>query len=124
MMYLAVAIFGGIGALLRFIISRGINVSFATTFPFGTLFVNIVGSFLIGFLTWLLLHKFQANEILRNAVIIGFLGGFTTFSSFSMEVVTMLEQQDWAKALIYSVSSVLCCVVLCFIGIALAKQLS
>lgn len=123
-MYFAIAVCGGMGALLRFLVSRGINVTFSTAFPYGTLFVNVLGSFLIGFLTWLLLHKFQANEVLRNAVLVGFLGGFTTFSSFSLEVVSMLEQQDWLKALTYSVSSVLCCVVMCFIGMVLAKQLT
>jgi len=124
MMYLAVAISGGLGALLRFLVSRGIGSAAAQTFPYSTLFVNVLGSFLVGFLTWILLYKLQVNEVLRNAVLIGFLGGFTTFSSFSIEVVTMLEQQHWAKALAYLVSSVLCCVVMCFVGIALAKQLS
>lgn len=124
MMYFAIAVCGGIGALLRFLVSRGINVVFSPAFPYGTLFVNVLGSFLIGFLTGLFLHKFHASEVVRNAVLIGFLGGFTTFSSFSIEVVSMLEGQSWMKAMAYVVSSVLCCVVMCFVGIVMAKQLA
>lgn len=125
MMYFAIAVCGGIGALMRFLVSTGVSAaSSSPLFPYGTLFVNVLGSFLIGFLTWMLLHKFQASEMLRNAVLVGFLGGFTTFSSFSMEIVSMLEQQSWMKAMAYALSSVLCCVVMCFIGIALAKQLT
>lgn len=124
MMYLAIVVCGGLGALTRFLMSRGVNAAFSSVFPYGTLCVNVIGSFLMGFLAWILLHKFQANEMFRNAVLVGFLGSFTTFSSFSLEVVTMLEQQDWLKAIVYVGSSVLCCVVMCFVGIALAKQLA
>lgn len=124
MMYLTIAVCGGIGALLRFLMSRGVNAVLSPAFPYGTLCVNVLGSFLMGFLTWILLHKFQVNDLFRNAVLIGFLGSFTTFSSFSIEVVTMLEQQYWVKAFAYITASVVCCVTMCFVGIVLAKQLS
>lgn len=124
MLYLAVAVAGGIGALLRFFAVRFVTAEIDGSFPYGTLTVNILGSFAMGFLAWMFLHKWQIDVVLRNAVLVGLLGGFTTFSSFSLDTLYLLEQQAWLKASLYMLTSVLCCVVMCFAGMALARQLS
>lgn len=124
MLYLAVAIAGGIGALLRFLVVRFVNAELGTSFPYGTLAVNVLGSFVMGFLAWMLLHKWSVDVVLRNAMLVGLLGGFTTFSSFSIDTIYLFEQQAWLKAGLYMLTSVLCCVAMCFAGMALARQWS
>ena len=124
MLYVAVAIAGGVGALLRFFMVRFVNTELGGSFPYGTLTVNVLGSFAMGFLTWMFLHKWSVDVVLRNAILVGLLGGFTTFSSFSVDALYLLEQQAWLKACLYMLASVLCCVAMCFAGMALARQLS
>ncbi|MGH1542075.1 MAG: fluoride efflux transporter CrcB [Arenicella sp.] len=122
--YWLIAIAGGLGAVARFAAVRAVVGMLGNGFPYGTLLVNVVGSFLMGFLSWLLLHKWAIDESIRYAVLVGLLGGFTTFSSFSLEALQLIEQQAWLKALFYMSSSVIACVFMCFLGLFLAKQLS
>lgn len=82
-------------------------------FPFPTFFINISGSFLIGFLLILLTDKIEVNDNLRMAVIVGFLGAFTTFSTFEMEIYGLAQERQYATALLYLVLSV----VVGFIGV-------
>ena len=86
-----VLIGGGIGSICRYVATTLIGSIGGTVFPFGTLFVNLLGSFLMGFLMFFFLDEhFTLPETLRLFLAVGFLGGFTTFSSFSMESLLLL----------------------------------
>ncbi len=123
MFYLAIILAGGVGALLRYLLGRAaINLAWAAL-PFGTLIANVLGCFLIGYLSWALVHRWQLNSELQTIVLTGFLGGFTTFSAFSLETVSMIQQGASLKALAYIGISVTLCVFMCFAGLLLAKQM-
>lgn len=95
MQLLYVFIGGGLGAVCRYLVSTAIGVRFGLMFPFGTLFVNTMGSFLMALVTGILLLLAKSTnmlpESLRLLLTVGFLGGFTTFSSFSMETLTLIN---------------------------------
>jgi len=123
MFYLAIVLAGGAGALLRYLVGRAaINFGWAAL-PFGTLIANLLGCFLIGFLSWMLVHRWQLTSQVQVVVLTGFLGGFTTFSAFSLETITMIQQGASFKALIYVGLSVILCLFMCFAGLFLAKSL-
>jgi len=125
MLYFSIFIAGGIGVLARFISVKSLNYLFGTAFPYGTLFVNVMGSLLFGFLSWYIVQRWSgiANiETVKIAVLTGLLGGFTTFSAFSMEMLQMLQTGQIFKAMLYACLSVLVCVIASFVGLMLAKQ--
>ena len=123
MFYIALVLAGGFGALLRYLIGRSaINLGW-TGLPFGTLIANLVGCFLIGFLSWMLIHRWQLSQEVQVVVITGFLGGFTTFSAFSLETVRMLEQGEPYYVIGYVLMKVVLCISVCFAGLWLAKQI-
>ena len=99
MIYLSVMIGGGLGSLLRFLIS-----SFGFL-PFATVFINIVGSFILGFLTFFFLDRPEVPPDLRFGLTAGFCGGFTTFSTFSVEVYAMVLDNHIGQAAFYVVAS-------------------
>ena len=115
MPYLMVFIGGGAGSLLRFFFVRCMG-NIPAPFPVGVLFVNIIGSIAIGVLAGL---GFKNHEIINPLLVVGFLGGFTTFSAFSLEAVTILQQGRFAHAAIYIGSSILFCIAGTFIGLKL-----
>ena len=123
MFYIGLIFAGGFGALLRYLVGRGaINLGW-TGLPFGTLIANLLGCFLIGFLSWALIHRWQLSQEIQTIVITGFLGGFTTFSAFSLETVKMLEQGEPYYAIGYVLMKVVLCICVCFAGLWLAKQM-
>lgn len=95
MQYLYVFLGGGLGAVCRYLATTAIGARFGMMFPFGTLFVNTLGSFLMALIMGFLLTMAKANNLLteplRLLLTVGFLGGFTTFSSFSMETLTLIR---------------------------------
>jgi len=120
--YIAIILAGGSGALLRYLLGRtAVNLGWAAL-PFGTLVANLIGCFLIGYLSWVLIHKWQVSREAQVVVLTGFLGGFTTFSAFSLETVTMIQQGASFKAFAYIGMSVTLSILLCFAGMFLAKQ--
>lgn len=122
MFYLAIILAGGIGALLRYLLGRvAMNAGWAAL-PFGTLIANVVGCFLMGYLSWMLMHRWQLSKEFQTVVLTGFLGGFTTFSAFSLETINMLEQGASGRALVYLFLSVTLCIGVCFAGLFLAKH--
>lgn len=122
MLYVFIVLAGGFGALLRYLIGRSaINLGW-TGLPFGTLIANLIGCFLIGFLSWMLVHRWQLSQEIQTVVITGFLGGFTTFSTFSLETVKMLEQGESHYVIGYVLIKVILCICFCFAGLWLARQ--
>ncbi len=104
--YLLVFFGGGIGAVGRYWLSGLVPRYLGSSFPFGILFVNIIGCFLIGFLMTFLEERFLINPSMRIFLTIGILGGFTTFSTFSYETFAMLHESEYLKAILYVTFSV------------------
>jgi fluoride exporter len=104
---LSVAIGGAFGAVLRYLINISPLQNLLKPFPFPTFLINITGSFLIGFLLILLTDRFQINENLRLAIIVGCLGAFTTFSTFEMEIYNLIREKEFVIAFVYLFASVL-----------------
>jgi len=94
----AVAVGGSIGAVLRFVISFYVNKMLGSSFAYGTLSVNIIGSFLIGFLALYFEQAISPN--LKAMLVTGMLGALTTFSTFSLETIMMIQQSLYFKALL------------------------
>jgi fluoride exporter len=107
--YLGVAAGGALGSLARWAVSLLALKAFGAGFPWGTLGVNVAGSFVIGLYFTLTEPdgRYLAAPAARQFVLAGFCGGFTTFSAFSLETLTMLRQQAWALAFTYAASSVI-----------------
>ena len=113
---------GGVGVVFRYWLGRFGDVTTMTSLPYGTLAANLIGCFLIGLLSTLMIERWPMSSELRIILLTGFLGGFTTFSAFSLETLTMLEQGAGIRALLYVGASVVLSVFLCFAGVVLAKQ--
>ncbi len=114
----------GIGGVLRYGISTGVYNLFNKNFPYGTLVVNVSGSLLMGFLFVLILERFQNfAPQLRALLLIGFLGGYTTFSSFSIETINLIESGNWLPAGINVLFSTILCLAAAWIGVILGRNL-
>ena len=120
---LAIAGGGAVGAVARFLVSTGVYRLFGRDFPWGTLAVNVFGSFGMGLLFVLLLERSLIGPEARAAILVGFLGSFTTFSTFSLETLTLVEQGEMLRALLNVAVSVLLCVAACWAGIIAARAL-
>jgi len=120
---LAIAAGGAIGALLRFWVSTGVYALLGRGFPFGTLAVNVLGSLLMGYLYIVMIDRLALAAEWRAFALVGLLGAFTTFSTFSIETLVLMEQADYAKAFANVLMSVLACVAAAFLGVTLARQL-
>ena len=90
-LFIAIFLGGGFGALSRYLIIDQINKLGTNLFPYGTMLVNVLGAFLIGIIYYLLMSKIIINEQLKVYITIGFLGGFTTFSSFNLDFFKLIE---------------------------------
>ena len=112
---------GGIGALLRYLMMRFFIHINMLNFPYGTLIINIIGSFIIGWLAFWLTDRYLYNEALRIFMIIGVLGAFTTFSSFSLDTLHLLVGQRYWAAIIYTLSSVILCIIAAALGMLSTK---
>ena len=121
---LAIALGGALGAVVRFGVSLGVYRLAGREFPWGTLAVNGLGSFVMGLLFVLLLERGALAPELRAAVLVGFLGSFTTFSTFSLETLALVEQGEPVRALLNVGASVLLCLVVCWGGILIGRALS
>lgn len=119
-----IALGGASGALCRYWLVNIINKDRLGSFPLGTLSVNIIGSFLIGIMYVLIAEKVSLHPDWRSVVMVGFLAAFTTFSTFSLETVTLLEYGQLAQALLYVSSSVVICVLASWLGISLTRLFS
>ncbi len=104
--YLIVVLGGGLGSLVRYLLGTAIMSRFGGKFPLGTLIINVTGSFAIGVLMTLLTERGQPHPYWRLALVIGFLGGYTTFSSFEWETLTAVRDGGFLPALLNVVGSV------------------
>jgi len=120
---IAIAVGGAFGALARYTSSQWVYSMFGRSFPFGTLIVNVAGSFVMGLLAVLLIERFVAGPELRAFLMIGFLGSFTTFSTFSLETVNLISSGEVIKAGVNMLISVFVCVTACWMGMLLGRQI-
>jgi CrcB protein len=118
-----VGIFGALGCLARYFLSSWIHALAAGPVPFGTLAVNVAGSLLIGLLMGGDLHQPLLGGNLRIGLAVGFLGGFTTFSTFSYETVRLIENGNPGAAVFNVLLNVILCLLAAWVGIVLARQL-
>ena len=119
----AVAVGGAFGAVARHLINVSPLAGAFEKFPLPTFFINVSGSFLIGFLLILLTDRFDVGEAVRMAVIVGFLGAFTTFSTFEMELYGLTSERDFTSALAYLGFSVAAGFVAVVAGVRLGRLL-
>lgn len=120
---IAIAVGGAAGALLRFWLSTAIAALVGGRFPYGTLAVNVIGSGLMGFLYVLFYERMEISTELRAALLVGILGAFTTFSTFSIETMTLIELGEHAKACLNILASITLCLFACWSGIVLGREL-
>ncbi|TFF27425.1 fluoride efflux transporter CrcB [Jiella endophytica] len=120
---LLVALGGGIGAALRHLSGIAAMRLLGAGFPYGTMFVNVVGSFVMGAFIELLARRFGASAELRLFVATGVLGGFTTFSSFSLDTAFLYERGDLALAAVYVIGSVVIGIAALFAGLGVVRAL-
>ncbi|MBN9287730.1 MAG: fluoride efflux transporter CrcB [Gammaproteobacteria bacterium] len=121
---LLIGIGSALGGMCRYGLSSFVHLFLNRSFPYGTFVVNSAGCLLMGFLFVVLLERFDGiGESLRAFLLIGFLGGFTTFSSFSIETMNLFEQNQNNLALLNVVLSVTLCLGLTWIGMLIGRQL-
>jgi len=120
--YLLVVIGGGTGALARYVAASAIMTRFGGKFPLGTLVINVTGSFLIGFLMTVLTERFKLDPNWRLLLVVGFLGGYTTFSSFEWETYSSVREGGLWTGMLNVVSSVMLGYVAVTLGSMLARR--
>jgi len=118
-----IAVFGATGCLARYFISIWVHDSFGRAFPYGTLCVNIAGAFLIGFVMEFAIRSTHLSANLRTGITIGFLGGLTTFSTFSYETFRLLEDGKFVIAAANVIGSVIVCLAFTWLGIVTVRAL-
>lgn len=120
---ISIALGGAIGAVLRFITSSAVYSVLGRAFPWGTLVVNVIGSLLMGFLFVFFTERMELSIEIRSLILIGLLGAFTTFSTVSIETLTLIESGELMKAGINILASVIGCLLACWLGMIVARQL-
>jgi CrcB protein len=120
-MLVFVAMGGALGAMARYLTVFGVGRLLGTGFPYGTLAVNILGSFILGVLVETFALKWHASPELRAMIVVGVLGAFTTFSSFSLDAILQLERGHLSGAAVYILSSVTFSVLGLFAGLRLMR---
>lgn len=119
--YLAVALGGALGALARYLVSASLAFVTVGGIPIGIITVNVLGSFLMGVLVAILTNVWAPPEEIRSMLTVGLLGGFTTFSVFSLDVVMLVDRGRIDLAALYAVASVVLSVGALFVGLRLVR---
>jgi fluoride exporter len=123
MTYVAIAIGGTFGCWARYGMTNLMQSIYGRDFPYATLSINVLGSFLMGFLFVETLERLTVSPELRTGILTGFIGGFTTFSTFSMEILLLVEQGFAAKGLLYLLLSIGLGLAAAFGGAYIARNL-
>jgi CrcB protein len=118
-----IGVFGGAGCISRYLISSGLNAWLGKAFPYGTLAVNMIGSFIIGIIFEVALRGSVISPTLRLALTTGFLGGLTTFSTFSFETVELFLNGNYLTGVLNTLISLVVCFLSTYLGIWLVRQL-
>lgn len=124
MTYLLVFIGGGLGSMLRYALTVAAGKTFGTHFPWGTFLINITGSTVMGLIAGYLAFKGEASQPWRLFIMTGVLGGYTTFSAFSLDAAFLYERGEIALAVAYVLGSVLLAIAGLFAGLALVRSFS
>ena len=114
---------GALGAISRYSVSATSAQVWGAQFPYGTLIVNVLGSFVMGVLVALFAHYWSPPAEIKAFLIVGFLGAFTTFSAFSLDSITLLERGDYFNAALYISASVLLSIAALFTGLFIIRQI-
>jgi len=122
-MWASVALGGALGASLRYGVGMAALRLMGPNFPWGTLSVNIVGSLAMGLLVEALALRYSVSPELRVMLVTGFLGGFTTFSAFSLDTANMIERHAYGPAMAYVLASVLLSVGALFVGLMIGRAI-
>lgn len=122
MVYLYIGAGGFLGAISRYAIENLAKTEFATAFPAGTFFVNVAGCFLIGFIMTLSLERMVISPNARMGIVTGYLGGLTTFSTYTYQALTLLERGAWSLAGWYTAISVIACMIAVWLGVVAARM--
>ena len=120
-MILSIALGGALGAAGRHVVGHVVAERLGRAFPYGTLSVNILGSFLMGFLVVALASRFDASPELRGFLAVGVLGGFTTFSAYSLEIALLFERGAMQMSILYAFLSVILAVSALFGGMMVGR---
>ena len=123
MVLLAIAAGGALGSVLRYLLGGVIQRASHSGFPYGTLAVNVLGCLLIGILVQSFMNA-SPSSTARGFLIVGFCGGFTTFSAFSSEAIGLLQAGSYMRAALYVSASVAVCLIATTVGIAATRTLS
>ena len=121
---LAIALGGAMGAVARYLLGEAITAYLGDAFPWGIFMVNALGSLAIGILFVLLVEQYPDSGIWRSLTIVGFLGAFTTFSTFSLQTLALLETGRWLIAVSYSLGSLVTCLIGTAFGVWLTRRLT
>jgi fluoride exporter len=119
---LLIAVFGAIGTLARYGLQGLVQIKMGSTFPYGTLVINLTGCFFLGLIGQITLNRVIVPAEWRMAIAVGFFGGYTTFSSFGWETAKMFEAGEWLRASSYVAASVVLGLLLSVAGIRLANR--
>jgi CrcB protein len=121
--FLAISVAAIVGANLRYLLSRLAAIELGSVFPYGTLFINIVGSFIVGFFVIWTTERALVDPRWRLLVVVGFCGSFTTFSSYAFETMSYFEHGQWGLMLANVLTNNLLCLGGALAGMALARVL-
>ena len=119
--YVLVGLGGCLGANARYLLVNCIGARYGLSFPYGTLVINVTGSFLIGLFLVLISERFQVHPNWRLFFSVGFLGGYTTFSTFSFESLVLIQHSSWFLGLVNIVGSVVLGLVATLSGMIIAR---
>lgn len=120
---LIIGLGGGIGSVVRYLVSQWTVQRWGGTFPYGTLLVNVVGCLVIGFFMFLITERLIVHPYWRLLISVGFLGGLTTFSSFSYETLRLLQDAEYLLAMANVLTNCIVGFIATWLGIALARSL-
>lgn len=120
--YFCIAIGAAIGACIRFFLNNKIGI-LQSGFPLSTFIVNIIGSFLIGFIVHYFSYKLAVPIFIQAGITIGFLGGLTTFSAYALEIFMLLEKKQWQIGIMYLMLSNIFCVIAVYLGLVCGRKI-